>query len=308
MTAVAPRRMGFVGVATSSSASMKVFHEWAQILQLPTGRLVGYDIATGAPSGIYRGLVRSIREDPDHFGALVTTHKVALFDAAGDMFDDIDNAAATFGEVSSIAKRGTRLTASAKDPKTSALALDEFLPADHFARTGGAALVLGSGGAGRALSYQLAVRTDRPAQVICTALSDQSLEELSRLLDRAGVQSNVVRYVTTSTTVIADSLLADLPPHSLVVNATGMGKDLPGSPISDAARFPENGFVWEFNYRGSLEFLHQARHQQEARRLHLEDGWQFFIHGWSQVIADVFDIPMPPDTVARLAAAAEVYR
>jgi shikimate 5-dehydrogenase len=86
-----------------------------------------------------------------------------------------------------------------------------------------------------------------------------------------------------------------------------MGKDRPGSPLTDAGRFPERGVVWEFNYRGSLEFLAQARAQQRERDLTVEDGWRYFVHGWSQVVADVFDIPMPPQTVQQLAAiAAEV--
>jgi shikimate 5-dehydrogenase len=57
-----------------------------------------------------------------------------------------------------------------------------------------------------------------------------------------------------------------------MVNATGLGKDGPGSPITDAAPFPEWGYAWDFNYRGDLVFLEQARRQQTARRLHVEDG------------------------------------
>ena len=53
----------------------------------------------------------------------------------------------------------------------------------------------------------------------------------------------------------------------MVVNATGLGKDAPGSPITDAARFPENGSAWEFNYRGDLVFLDQANAQKEALNL-----------------------------------------
>ena len=52
-----------------------------------------------------------------------------------------------------------------------------------------------------------------------------------------------------------------LPPRSLVVNATGMGKDRPGSPLRAGAAFPERSAVWELNYRGELEFLRQARAQ-----------------------------------------------
>ena len=64
-----------------------------------------------------------------------------------------------------------------------------------------------------------------------------------------------------------------------------MGKDRPGSPLTDDCKFPMHGIVWEFNYRGTLEFMHQAEAQQEARDLKIEDGWTYFIHGWTQVIA-----------------------
>jgi shikimate 5-dehydrogenase len=102
--------------------------------------------------------------------------------------------------------------------------------------------------------------------------------------------------------------LAALPPRSLVVNATGLGKDRPGSPLPEAARFPERAVVWELNYRGPLEFLAQARRQEQDRDLTVVDGWRYFIHGWSQVVAEVFDLPMEPALVARLAEAAESVR
>ena len=55
------------------------------------------------------------------------------------------------------------------------------------------------------------------------------------------------------------------------------------------------------HYRGSLEFLQQARAQQRGRELVVEVGWRYFVHGWSQVVADVFTIPMPRETVQELA-------
>ena len=40
-------------------------------------------------------------------------------------------------------------------------------------------------------------------------------------------------------------------------------------------------------------FLRQAREQKEARRLQVEDGWTYFIHGWTRVIAEVFHLEIP---------------
>ena len=78
-----------------------------------------------------------------------------------------------------------------------------------------------------------------------------------------------------------------------MVNATGLEKDAPGSPLTDGAVFPANGVVWELNYRGDLIFLEPAEAQRESRRLQIEDSWVYFIHGWTRVIAEVFDIDIP---------------
>jgi shikimate 5-dehydrogenase len=101
-----------------------------------------------------------------------------------------------------------------------------------------------------------------------------------------------------------DARMAALPPGSLVINATGMGKDRPGSPITDAGVFPERGLAWELNYRGELTFLRQAQAQQSARALTVEDGWVYFLHGWAQVIAEVFHAALTPERFAQLAEAA----
>ena len=84
-----------------------------------------------------------------------------------------------------------------------------------------------------------------------------------------------------------------MPVGSLVVNATGLGKDAPGSPLTGACRFPEKAYVWELNYRGDLVFLEQARAQAQQRSLNVHDGWVYFIHGWTRVIAEVFDVDIP---------------
>ena len=105
-----------------------------------------------------------------------------------------------------------------------------------------------------------------------------------------------------------DQVLQGVRPHSLVINATGLGKDRPGSPVTDAVRFPARGLVWEFNYRGELQFLHQARAQAKSRELVVEDGWCYFLHGWSQVIAEVFHLALSDELFGRLRETADALR
>ena len=300
--------MGFVGVSTGGSSILTVFPRWADVLGLPARTLVGHDVPLDAPPEVYRDLVSAIAADDDEIGALVTTHKVAVHDACADLFDELDDLSETFGEISCISKRDGRLLGSAKDPLTARLALEEFLPADHFATTGATALVLGSGGAGTALSQQLGVRGDRPGQVVCTALEQGPLDHARSVHERSGVPDGLVRYVRTASPDDVTALVEALPAGSLVVNATGMGKDRPGSPVPDGVAFPRDGYVWDFNYRGSLELLAQARAQQVERGLHVEDGWRYFVHGWSQAVAEVFEIPMPPETVDELGRVAAATR
>jgi shikimate 5-dehydrogenase len=102
-----------------------------------------------------------------------------------------------------------------------------------------------------------------------------------------------IEYLKITGAADNDAALGQLRPGSLVVNATGLGKDAPGSPLTDAAVFPENGIVWEFNYRGDLVFLRQAEAQIDTRHLQVKDGWTYFIHGWARGIAEVFHLDIP---------------
>ncbi|WP_395107714.1 hypothetical protein [Actinomadura sp. SCN-SB] len=297
--------MEFVGVSTAGSSIMKVFPAWARALGLPGARLVGHDVPLDAPPRAYRELVAGMRDDPRRRGALVTTHKIAIHRAAADLFDEIDDFGTLAGEISSISKRGDRLIGHAKDPITAGLALEEFLDPRHFARTGGRVLCLGAGGAGTAIAWYLARRPDAPEEIICTDVDGERLRALEDLLARGGTGTKLTTHLVNGR---ADHLLDGLPPGSLVVNASGLGKDRPGSPLGPDAAFPRGALVWELNYRGELDFLHAARAQREAAGLTVVDGWRYFIHGWSQVIAEVFDLPMGPEVVDELSRIAGEVR
>jgi len=87
-----------------------------------------------------------------------------------------------------------------------------------------------------------------------------------------------------------------------------MGKDTPGSPLTDEGIFPQNGIAWEFNYRGELDFMHQALKQVDSRNVQVEDGWIYFLHGWSQVIAEALHIELTAELFQELDAAASSVR
>ena len=281
---------------------MRLFPAWARELGLGDVRLVGCDLPLHADPRRYREVVERMKQDRRVAGALVTTHKIDLFEACREVFDSVDAYAELCGEASALAVRDGTLSAHATDPISSARALDDF----HVSRAPVDVLCLGGGGSATAITVQLMER--RLARHILVA--DVSAERLARI---RAVHARLdpgadVRYIASEGAATNDRLAAELPPGSIVINATGMGKDVPGSPLSDGAVLPENGFAWDLNYRGDLGFLRQARKQQESRRLHVEDGWRYFIHGWAVVIGRVFGIDIDPDRTARLAAIAEPER
>ncbi|MFO1067632.1 MAG: hypothetical protein U1E14_03825 [Geminicoccaceae bacterium] len=288
------RTMYFIGVTTAKSSIMRVFPRWAEHLGLDAV-MRGIDFPPNAEPAAYREAVAFIKDDPLSLGALVTTHKMNLLRASRELFDTLDPYALTLGEVSSISKRSGRLVGHAKDPITAGASYEAIVPAGHWAG-GGALCLLGSGGSSLALSLYLhnkALAGEAvPSRLVVTARREASLAEMRHVHGEIGFAIPVA-YRLAPTPAEADAVVGALPPGSMVVNATGLGKDGPGSPVTDACAWPEGGLVWEFNYRGDLLFLEQARAAAAARRLTVHDGWVYFIHGWTRVIAEVFAIDIP---------------
>ena len=302
------RTFGFIGVTASQSSINRVFPRWAEVLELGPVTFEPVDLPVGAGMEAYRRVVDRIAADPWHVGALVTTHKVRLLEATRDRFASLDAHAGLLNEISCIVKRDGRLHGAAMDPITAGAALHSFLPSDHFAATDAHVLCLGAGGAGLAITVNLLTRAvvERPRRIILVDPERARLDECARVLGDLGVV-DAVTLAESGDAGRNDVLVAGLPPGSLVVNATGLGKDRVGSPLTDRAVFPARGLVWELNYRGDLGFLRQARIQQEERGLTVEDGWTYFLHGWSAVVAETFDVPIDERMLKRLGeVAAEV--
>ncbi|MCS7220816.1 MAG: shikimate dehydrogenase [Anaerolineae bacterium] len=296
----------FVGVTTGQSAIMRVFPLWAQELGQPDLTVEGVDLKLHDDPEAYRRVVVQIKRDPLSLGALITTHKIDLLEAARDLFDYLDPYAQLCGEVSCISKRNGRLEGHAKDPITSGLSLDALLGENYFGRTGGEVLCFGAGGSGTAIALHLINKPnpgDRPRRFVVVNRSPGRLERLKAMVDR--LQTDIrFEYIRNEDPARNDEIMATMPPGSLVINATGMGKDRPGSPITDQGLFPLNGVAWELNYRGELRFLHQALAQSESRNVYVEDGWLYFLHGWTQVIAQILHIEIQGELFDRLAAIA----
>jgi shikimate 5-dehydrogenase len=258
----------------------------------------------------YRQTVNKIKHDPLSLGALVTTHKIDLLEAAADLFDHLDSSAMLTGEVSCISKREGKLIGHAKDPLTAGMSLDAVLGTDYFARTGGHVLNFGAGGSGKAIALHLIEKRrkgDRPERFIMVNRTQERLDKFRAMVE--GLETDIAfEYVCSGDPREGDDIMARLPAGSVVINSTGMGKDRPGSPVTDDGLFPQQGVAWEINYRGELDFWHQAVRQRDNRGVTVEDGWLYFLHGWTQHIAEVLDIQLDPATFARLADLAAELR
>jgi shikimate 5-dehydrogenase len=291
----------FIGVTTGKSSIVRVFPLWMKELGRPEVVLEGVDLKIHDSPQAYRAITAQIKADPLSVGALVTTHKIDLYEAAKDLFDYADPYAQICGEVSSISKQDGRLEGHAKDPISSGATLDAMLGKGYFGRTGGEVLIFGAGGSAAATLLHLMLQkdaADRPGKVIIVNRSPRRLELVREMAEKQGC-TILVEYICSQDPLKNDTIMAALPDYSVVIN---------GSPVTDNGLFPRHGIAWEFNYRGELDFLHQALAQAEARNVKVEDGWLYFVYGWTQVVAQVLHFDLTPELFGRLEAAAASVR
>jgi shikimate dehydrogenase len=300
----------FIGVTTTKSSIMKVFPLWMKELGKNEVILEGVDLKIHDDPQAYWDATAQVKFDPNSVGALVTTHKMDLFEAARELFDYIDPYAEICREVSSISKLDGRLEGHAKDPISAGLSMDAIIGKDYFGRTGGQVLIFGAGGSAVATLLHLINqkdKSDRPDRVVLVNRSEGRLIGARTMVEKLNTEIKV-EYIYNADPTRNDAIMASFPGRSVVINATGMGKDTPGSPITNAGFFPLNSIAWEFNYRGELNFMHQAMAQANTRNVKVEDGWLYFVHGWTQVIAQVLHIELTPDLFRRLELVAASVR
>ncbi|WP_433367491.1 shikimate dehydrogenase family protein [Actinoplanes sp. CA-142083] len=282
----------FVGVSTGRSLVNAAFPLWMADLGREI-RLVGRDVPVGAPAGTYRALLSELRTGAAR-GAVITSHKVAVRRSAGDLIDWLDPMANECGEVNALRWADGVLSGFARDPMSVGRVVDEIWP-------GGEQVVcLGAGGSAIALGRHLLTRPESPRRMVFADRSDAAAGHLRTVLtpwaERISVHVGAGPW---------DTLVASSPSGTLVVNATGLGKDRPGSPLSADVTFPGAAVVWDLNYRGDLALLRQARRRGD---LVAHDGWQLFCHGWAAALAPILDLPGEPAIARRFAELAAPLR
>jgi shikimate 5-dehydrogenase len=287
----------FIGVTTGQSAIMSVFPKWADYLGLEAD-FCGIDMKVHDRPDNYVAVAEFLKDDEKSLGALVTTHKIDMYHACkpAGVFNCFDDYAAMLEEISCISKLEGRYEGHAKDPITAGLAFEAFVPPDYFAAGDKQILILGAGGSSVAFCFYLMQRIaetgQSPEKIIVSNRSRKRLENLEKMLkphQKVAIETHCVGEDPAKN----DRIMKSLSKGAVIINATGKGKDSSGSPVTDAAPWPKDALVWEFNYRGELDFMKQAQANQDQRNLKIEDGWIYFIHGWTRVIAEVFHIDIP---------------
>src|SRR5207244_13541122 len=130
-----------------------------------------------------------------------------------------------------------RVWALAPAPISSERALAEFVDATEGAQV----VCIGAGASATAITvHLLASQADFPIPVV--GRTQARLEAMQAIHAKLGPKTPV-RYIENGDPRINDRLIAELPPGCLVIHATGMGKDTPGSPFTEAAIYPADGLV-----------------------------------------------------------------
>jgi shikimate 5-dehydrogenase len=300
----------FIGVTTTKSSIMKLFPLWMDELGFSDIKIYPYDLKIHDIHSNYRQAVAQIKYDEGCFGALVTTHKMDLYSASKDMFNYLDQYALLLHEVSCISKRNGHLEGYAKDPLSAGASYDNFIEKGYYRKTGAHVLIFGAGGSSIATILHLInkkEKEDRPEKIIIINRSQPRLDHIKELLKKVKTDINI-ETICSIDAKLNDKIMESLPDFSIVINATGMGKDTPGSPVTDDGLFPKMGWAWEFNYRGELDFMYQAKKQLSSRGVKVEDGWIYFIHGWTQVIFQALNVELTSEIFNKLKKVADSIR
>lgn len=286
VTADRPSRVLFLGVSTSASAIHAVFPGWAVALDVDLG-VEGVDLPIGSPPAAYSALLDRIRNEPRIAGMVVTTHKAALWSACAACFDRVTDLAAMLGEVGGLSRMGRLLVADAPDARSVGSVAQKLLANEHWLEGKREVVILGGGGAGLSLAYNLCDRLDEiGARSVALIDVDPERVEVVRELARDWRRASILA-VHVAASGVSDRLVSEAGAGALIVNASGLGKDRPGSPLGGDTALPPRSIYWDFNYRGDLPLLRQARDQAAASDLLVVDGRDYFVCGWLEALCFV---------------------
>ncbi|MGS1094889.1 shikimate dehydrogenase [Aquamicrobium terrae] len=238
-----------IGHPIAHSRSPKIHGHWLKSYGL-AGSYEAIDVAPGDLAGF----IAALRENGFRGGNVTIPHKEAVF----ELVDRIDTAAERIGAVNTLWFEDGRLWGGNTDAHGFAANLDEHAPGWA---ANGPAVVLGAGGAARAIIYALKERGVRDIRIL-----NRTLERAGDLRDRFG------KGISAHRLEAAGELLADA---GLLVNTTALGMHGNEGLPADPAALPDKAIVTDIVYVPlETPLLAAAR----ARGLACVDGLGMLLH------------------------------
>ncbi len=238
-----------IGHPIAHSRSPKIHGHWLKSYGL-AGSYEAIDVAPGDLAGF----IAAWRENGFRGGNVTIPHKEAVF----ELVDRIDTAAERIGAVNTLWFEDGRLWGGNTDAHGFAANLDEHAPGWA---ANGPAVVLGAGGAARAIIYALKERGVRDIRIL-----NRTLERAGDLRDRFG------KGISAHRLEAAGELLVDA---GLLVNTTALGMHGNEGLPADPAALPDKAIVTDIVYVPlETPLLAAAR----ARGLACVDGLGMLLH------------------------------
>ena len=291
----------FVGISTEGSSVHQAFPLWAPILA-PNGVLRGVNLPEDSEPERFRELVTNMRDNPHVMGAVVTSHKLRLYRAVSDLVE-ADAFVELTHEINSLDTRDG-IRAFARDAQSLDVVLDTTATDSPDPRR--PFICIGAGGSAIALLLAMSLDVqktldtgsvsrptlaNRRGSLSIVGRRQQSLDEIADVCHRIGLDRSEIDLILASTPDHVSEITRAAERSTVVANSTGLGKTSPGSPLPGPAAFAPHTVAWDFNYRGPLTFLEQAR---QATSVRTEDGWDYFLAGWSAALAAVGQLEFTP--------------
>lgn len=296
------RHVVFIGVDTHSSRALATVPSWSRQLGTPLA-VTPIDVPLGATRAVFETILDRLEADSAAVGAVITNHKVAMYEAAADRCSLVSADANELRECNVLASRPGGLAAFATDVQSIGAALDRIWPA-----CSAPVVCLGGGGSAAALCLHLLRRAAPPREVIICERDAGRALELTELFGKQAARAGVGLTIESGQAQW-DDVVSTLAPGGLVVNATGLGKSDGLSPLTANAMLPRHATVWDLNYRGELPYLRLARSREHDLRLRVHDGLHLFVLGWLAALCTVLDVQPQEQAESKFAAiAAEVVQ
>ena len=267
----------FLGRDTTGTLAAKSFPAWMRLFDADC-ELVCINMSPDSGDQEYVSLLARVRDLKGCAGMMVTSHKVRLYQAAHTSFDRSSSDVELLEEVGGVVVSDKRVVAVSPD---AAGFRDEFR--QHVNTTSAVdIIVLGGGGASRAIAL-VASALPNVRRIAVTEIDSRRRSELQRWVAWLRIRG-VNKPIDILPAEANNELTSNAAPGALVVNASGLGKDSAGSPISRKVKFPFGSIVWDLNYRGELTFLDHANDQADKRDLFVMDGFSLFVKNWTWLL------------------------